>query len=313
MRQERTQAERLQALLEALESASKGEEEGDELLELAALAAEIRHLKADRAGPILGAERRSEARKRALGAFGAHWESSERDRELIQLIHEAVSRHSKDRPQSRRKPKPDRTLEASEQPAKLQETLHLGRRQLLKMVGLAGLWAFFRGFFVRAYSASPAPGPVASSALGETPLRAVTVKRVLSDPQRKRKAFVMLLEAAQDKTLPIWIGAPEATAISFSLEGKSLPRPLTHDLLLSALEAVGAHVDHVRITHREDQTYYASIVLRDREGEVRTIDARPSDAVALAMRASCPIYASEEVIEESAIELASRARSCLES
>jgi hypothetical protein len=139
--------------------------------------------------------------------------------------------------------------------------------------------------------------------LGETPLHAVTVKRVLSDPQRK--AFVMLLEAAQDKTLPVWIGAPEATAISFSLEGKSLPRPLTHDLLLSALEAVGAHVDHVRITHREDQTYYASIVLRDRGDEVRTIDARPSDAVALAMRAACPIYASEEVIEESAIELAS--------
>lgn len=122
---------------------------------------------------------------------------------------------------------------------------------------------------------------------------------------------VLLLIAAEDsagsagatqRALPIWIGHAEATAILLALQGVEPPRPMTHDLLKSALEAAGFFVSRVEITRLESGTFYAALVLRGEEREI-AIDARPSDSVALAVRFGCPIYVAESVFDEAAVEV----------
>lgn len=292
-RREELQAEQLQALLD------------EELLELAALAADLRRLgrqpKDEPSGSILSPERRARARKRALQAFQGRQEALQHDAELLRRLHEALLKRSERSEEQAKSPmkqaSPSERASRAESTEKPKEPLRLGRRELFKLFGLTALFSLLRGVLGRAQPAAA----VSNIALKEERLQAVTVKKVLMDPGQD--APVMLLEAAKGKTLPIWIGTPEASAIALSLEGKSLPRPLTHDLFVKALEAVGARLDHVRITHREDTTYHATLVLRDRDGSVKVVDARPSDAVALALRAGCPVYASEDVIESEAVEL----------
>jgi hypothetical protein len=286
------QDERLQALLD------------EELLELAALAVDVRRLgqqpKDELSRSILSPERRVRARQRALQAFQARREALRHEVELLRRLHEVLSKSKRFEAQIEGPAKPTSLSEATSQAEgaeKPKEPLRVGRRELFKLLGLATLFSLLRGVLGHAQPTAA----TGAAALEEEALQAVTVKKVLMDPGWD--APVMLLEAAQSKTLPIWIGTPEASAIALSLEGKSLPRPLTHDLFVKALEAVGARLDHVRITHREDTTYHAALVLRDRDGRVKLVDARPSDAVALALRAGCPIYASEDVIEHGAIEL----------
>ncbi len=292
---EEPRAERLRALLDL----------DEELLELAALAADVRRLgrqpKDEPSSSILSPKRRARARERALQAFQARQKALQHDAELLRRLHEALSKRSKrseEQAKSLTKPAlPSERTSQAESAEKPKEPLRLGRRELFKLLGLATLFSLLRGVLGRAQPVATA----GTAVLEEEALQAVTVKKVLMDPGRD--APVMLLEAAQGKTLPIWIGSPEASSIALSLEGKSLPRPLTHDLLIKALEAVGARLDHVRVTHLEETTYHAALVLRDRDDNVRVVDARPSDAVALALRAGCPIYASEDVIEHGAIEL----------
>jgi bifunctional DNase/RNase len=101
--------------------------------------------------------------------------------------------------------------------------------------------------------------------------------------------------------LPIWIGSGEANAILTKLKGSDPPRPMTHDLLQSLVDLVGASVLRVAVTELRDNTYYAMITLRI-NGEDVELDSRPSDAIALAVRADAPIFADEAVIEESAVE-----------
>jgi hypothetical protein len=101
--------------------------------------------------------------------------------------------------------------------------------------------------------------------------------------------------------LPIWIGSGEANAILTKLKGSDPPRPMTHDLLQSLVDLVGASVLRVAVTELRDNTYYAMITLRI-NGEDIELDSRPSDAIALAVRADAPIFAAEDVIEESAVE-----------
>ena len=104
-----------------------------------------------------------------------------------------------------------------------------------------------------------------------------------------------------NRFLPIWIGHPEAAAILMKLQGASTPRPMTHDLLSDLLEQLDAKCERVSVTELRDNTFYASITVSINGSEVE-IDSRPSDALALAVRVSAPIFAAEEVIEESAIE-----------
>jgi hypothetical protein len=105
------------------------------------------------------------------------------------------------------------------------------------------------------------------------------------------------------RALPIWIGHPEATAILLAIQGIEPPRPMTHDLLVSAIEATGHVVSRVEVTRLEEGTFYAALVLRGEEHEV-AIDARPSDSIALAVRSGCPIFVAEQVFAEAAVEIA---------
>jgi bifunctional DNase/RNase len=105
----------------------------------------------------------------------------------------------------------------------------------------------------------------------------------------------------QSKLLPIWIGPMEATAIMVAIEGASTPRPLTHDLLRTVLDTMGATVEKVEITRIDDGTFYAEITMHAASGTHR-IDARPSDAVALASRTGSPIFVADEVLAEAGVE-----------
>jgi bifunctional DNase/RNase len=114
---------------------------------------------------------------------------------------------------------------------------------------------------------------------------------------------VILQEKDGERVLPIWIGPSEASAIAMELAGMKFSRPLTHDLFTSLLKGLGSEVQRVVITKVVDNTYYAELILT-RAGEVFSIDARPSDSIAIALRAKAPIYARDELFEATAIEVA---------
>jgi bifunctional DNase/RNase len=113
---------------------------------------------------------------------------------------------------------------------------------------------------------------------------------------------VLILKDSDEKTvLPIWIGAMEAMAISLALNDVVLPRPMTHDLLLNMIRKLDAHVVAINVTELTDGTYYADIEV-EVEGGIRRIDSRPSDAIALALRAKAPILVAEAVLTQVANE-----------
>ncbi len=116
-----------------------------------------------------------------------------------------------------------------------------------------------------------------------------------------KQPIVLLKTVDGNKFLPIWIGHPEAAAILMKLQGASTPRPMTHDLISDMLEQVDAKCEKVSVTELRDNTFYASITIAMNGSELE-IDSRPSDALALAVRCSAPIFAADDVIEESAIE-----------
>ncbi len=108
---------------------------------------------------------------------------------------------------------------------------------------------------------------------------------------------VVLREKDSQRYLPIWIGAPEADAITLRLQGVQVERPLTHDLLAKVITTLGAEVQHVVVNDLRSDVFYAQIVLEFNEREIR-VDARPSDAIALAVRAEVPLYVSDKVMRE---------------
>ena len=116
-----------------------------------------------------------------------------------------------------------------------------------------------------------------------------------------KQPIVLLKTADGNKFLPIWIGHSEAAAILMKLQGADTPRPMTHDLLTEMLGQLDAQVVRITVTELKENTFYASITVQQNGSEIE-IDSRPSDAIALAVRAEAPIFAAEEVIEESAIE-----------
>jgi bifunctional DNase/RNase len=112
---------------------------------------------------------------------------------------------------------------------------------------------------------------------------------------------VVLREEGGPRLIPIWIGPYEADAITLQLQGMEVPRPLTHDLLKNVIETLGAEVLHIIINGLEKNTYFARIVL-DVDGDTLEIDSRPSDAIALAVRTSAPIYVADEVMEHAGMQ-----------
>lgn len=106
--------------------------------------------------------------------------------------------------------------------------------------------------------------------------------------------------ASEGRVLPIWIGAQEATSILIAIQGEQPPRPLSHDLMKLLLDAVGSQIERVEVTRIEDGTFYAELSISTPTGPY-TIDARPSDSVALASRTGAPLFVADEVLEEAGI------------
>lgn len=114
--------------------------------------------------------------------------------------------------------------------------------------------------------------------------------------------IVLLRERNGERFLPIWIGAVEATAIAFALQGVVTPRPMTHDLMRDLLTELGVHIDRIVVTELRDGTFYAEIQMTQAQQSL-SVSSRPSDAIALAVRATVPIYANEHVLAEAGIQI----------
>ncbi len=119
------------------------------------------------------------------------------------------------------------------------------------------------------------------------------------DPVTKTP-IVVLRDAENKLNLPIWIGLLEATAMATELEGIKMARPMTHDLLSTVIKELGASVEAVEVHDLRDNTFYATVQLR-RNGEIMSIDSRPSDAISLALRTKSPIYVAKKVLEQSSV------------
>lgn len=128
---------------------------------------------------------------------------------------------------------------------------------------------------------------------GENLLR-VEVGGLVRD--NRENPIVLLKATGNGDVLPIWIGHAEALAIELQLQGKKSDRPLTHDLLKTSVESLGATVAKIVVTDLKDNTFFAKVYLQ-RDNEVFAIDARPSDSIALAIRSAAPMYVSETVFE----------------
>ncbi len=123
----------------------------------------------------------------------------------------------------------------------------------------------------------------------------MTIKGLMIDPITNMP-IVILKDKAGDRVLPIWVGVFEANAIALQIENISTPRPMTHDLIKNILTEIEAEVQRIVVSDLRDNTFYAMIYL-DRDGETIAIDARPSDAIALALRTRAPIFVEDSVVE----------------
>lgn len=125
----------------------------------------------------------------------------------------------------------------------------------------------------------------------------MTIRGLLMDPVTQMP-IVILKDVAGDSVLPIWVGVYEANAIALEMEKVSTPRPMTHDLIKNVLTGLETQVHKVVVTELREDTFYAVIWL-ERGGEVISIDSRPSDALALALRVDCPIFVDDLVLKTS--------------
>ena len=124
----------------------------------------------------------------------------------------------------------------------------------------------------------------------------VSVKSLAFD-RTSNTPVVILKEVGTERILPIWIGPGEASAIAMHLGGVAVQRPLTHDLLVSVVGGMGGTLKRVLITRVEASTYFAELII-DREGEVISVDARPSDSIAIALRMKARIFADDSLLEQ---------------
>ena len=128
----------------------------------------------------------------------------------------------------------------------------------------------------------------------------VELARIIIDEKRQDQVIV-LKEKTGDRQIPIVIGFMEASSIKIKITGLEVPRPMTHDLISQIIESLGATLERVLIDKLVQNTYFAKIEIKTKEGEIKIIDARPSDSVAMAVRFKAPIFVAEEVLEKSAM------------
>lgn len=130
----------------------------------------------------------------------------------------------------------------------------------------------------------------------------VRIRGLMMDPATNMP-IIVLKDIGSETVMPIWVGFFEAKAISDEIEKSAALRPMTHDLTRNLIHHLNAMLERVVITALRDDTFFATLCLRQ-EDELVTVDARPSDAIALALRADCPIYVSEEVLEAAKLNTA---------
>jgi bifunctional DNase/RNase len=123
------------------------------------------------------------------------------------------------------------------------------------------------------------------------------IRGLMMDPVTNMP-IVILKDANTDAVLPIWVGVYEANAIALEIEKVTTPRPMTHDLIKNVLTGLEAQVHKVVVTELRDDTFYA-VIWMERDGQVVSIDSRPSDALAVALRMDCPIFVDDEVLKNS--------------
>jgi uncharacterized protein len=123
----------------------------------------------------------------------------------------------------------------------------------------------------------------------------VRIRGLMLDPATNMP-IVVLKDVASDTVMPIWVGIFEANAIAIEIEKLAAPRPMTHDLTRNLIHHLNGSLEKVVITELKDDTFYAILWMRQ-DNEPITVDARPSDAIALALRADCPIYVAEQVMQ----------------
>ncbi|HKR59404.1 MAG TPA: bifunctional nuclease family protein [Pyrinomonadaceae bacterium] len=126
----------------------------------------------------------------------------------------------------------------------------------------------------------------------------VKIRALMMDPN-SGTPIIILKDTESDTMLPIWVGAYEANAIALEIEKIAPPRPMTHDLLRNLITELGMQVERVVVTSLRDNTFFAVIEMRQNDGSRMVLDSRPSDAIALALRADCPIFVDMEVIKAS--------------
>ena len=116
--------------------------------------------------------------------------------------------------------------------------------------------------------------------------------------ERRGEQVIVLKERGGNRFLPIIIGISEVTAIKMKISGIQPPRPLTHDLLKNTIAQLGATLQRIVITKLEFNTFFATLILRAKDGSVQEVDARPSDSIAVALRADAPIFVAEDVLNQ---------------
>ena len=129
----------------------------------------------------------------------------------------------------------------------------------------------------------------------------VRIRGLMMDPATKMP-IVVLKDVGSDTVMPIWVGIFEANAIAIEIEKVSAPRPMTHDLTRNLMRHMNSRLERVVITELRDDTFFAMLWVRH-DGELMTVDARPSDAIALALRSDCPIYVSEQVMQSAKLNM----------
>ncbi len=130
----------------------------------------------------------------------------------------------------------------------------------------------------------------------------VRIRGLMMDPSTNMP-IVVLKDVSSDTVMPIWVGIFEANAIAIEIEKVSAPRPMTHDLARNLMRSMNGQLEKIVITELRDDTFFAVLWIRQDE-ELITMDARPSDAIALALRADCPIFVSEQVMQSAKLNMA---------
>jgi uncharacterized protein len=129
----------------------------------------------------------------------------------------------------------------------------------------------------------------------------VRIRGLMMDPATNMP-IVVLKDVGSDTVMPIWVGIFEANAIAIEIEKVAAPRPMTHDLTRNLMRHMKGELEKIVITELRDDTFFAMLWIRQ-DGELMTLDARPSDAIALALRADCPIFVSEQVMQSAKLNM----------